>query len=90
MGVLPLEFVRGECRESLGLSGLETFDIEEMEANFVPGRLVKVTAHTTGRGEKTFMTKARIDTPFEWSYYEHGGICSMSCVKCYERSEFRQ
>jgi aconitate hydratase len=40
MGVLPLEFPRGESAESLGLTGDETFDVESPEGK----RQVKVTA----------------------------------------------
>ena len=32
MGVLPLEFTDGETRQSLGLTGFETYDIEGLDA----------------------------------------------------------
>jgi aconitate hydratase len=71
MGVLPLEFVDGQTRESLGLTGLETFVIEGIQA------AVESTGRTRARvkaGDKTFEVRARIDTPVEIEYYKVGGI----------------
>jgi len=74
MGVLPLEFLPGETMKSLGLTGLETFDIEGLADTFVPRRKVKVTARGTDGLTIRFSATARIDTPFEVAYYQHGGI----------------
>ena len=71
MGVLPLQFPAGESHESLGLSGLESFDIEGLERG---ARSVTVTATADDGSVKTFEAKLRIDTPKEWDYFEHGGI----------------
>jgi aconitate hydratase len=71
MGVLPLEFVDGQNRESLGLTGFESFSVEGVPAA-VESRgqsLVRVTADG-----KTFQARVRIDTPVEAEYYRHGGI----------------
>ncbi len=73
MGVLPLEFKKGESRESLGLDGTETFDIA-LPADIKPFADVAVTA-TRADGKKIdFKTRCRIDTPVEVDYYRHGGI----------------
>jgi len=71
MGVLPLEFVAGQTRESLGLTGLETFSIEGVPAavDSCGKSRVKVTADG-----KTFEAVARVDTPVEAEYYRNGGI----------------
>ncbi len=71
MGVLPLEFVDGQTREALGLTGMETFTIEGVKAavESTGKTRVKVTA-----GGKTFEARARIDTPVEIEYYRSGGI----------------
>jgi aconitate hydratase len=66
MGILPLQFPDGEDAESLGLSGKETFDLEQLEDG---ARTLKVTADDTD-----FEARVRIDTPNEWLYYRHGGI----------------
>jgi aconitate hydratase len=70
MGVLPLEFEAGGSRESLGLSGEETFSIAGISDGLAPGKTLAVT---TDSG-KSFNVKARLDTPQEVEYYEHGGI----------------
>ncbi|MEA2351273.1 MAG: aconitate hydratase [Thermoleophilaceae bacterium] len=62
MGVLPLQFPAGETRESLGLTGHETFDVDPLEDG---QRTVSVN---------DFEATVRIDTPNEWEYYRAGGI----------------
>jgi len=74
MGVLPLEFSHRENFKSLGLTGLETFDIEGLAKDFTPRKKVKVQARAADGSVKTFTAIARIDTPFEVAYYQHGGI----------------
>ncbi|MGD2216477.1 MAG: aconitate hydratase AcnA [Gemmatimonadales bacterium] len=70
MGVLPLEFPKGESAESLGLTGEETFEVESPEGK----RQVKVTARKPDGSSVEFDATVRIDTPQEFEYYRHGGI----------------
>jgi len=73
MGILPLEYPAGQNRESLGLTGEETFAIEGVAGKLEPRMTVRVT--TTGAGKAmTFDALVRIDTPDEAEYYRHGGI----------------
>ncbi|MGA8367462.1 MAG: aconitate hydratase AcnA [Candidatus Acidiferrales bacterium] len=74
MGVLPLEFMPGESAESLGLTGLEEFDLEGLARDFEPRKKIRVRARGADSKEKTFTAIARVDTPFEAAYYAHGGI----------------
>ena len=74
MGVLPLEFTNGETRQSLGLTGFETFSIEGMSNDMKPRQTLTVVATAPGGIEKRFTTLSRIDTPEELSYYKNGGI----------------
>ena len=73
MGVLPLQFKPGETAESLGLTGEEVYAIEGLataiQSGFAQGRELTVRA-----GEKMFKAIARIDTPQEVQYFQHGGI----------------
>lgn len=69
MGVIPLEFVNGETRQSLGLTGFEEITIEGMSDQMSPRATLTVKA-----GDKTFQVRSRIDTPEEMNYYRHGGI----------------
>jgi aconitate hydratase len=69
MGVLPLQFKEGESRESLGLTGEETFEITGLEGADRIAREITVRAD-----DKSFTATVRIDTPAEQEYYRHGGI----------------
>jgi len=74
MGVLPLEFASGDTRQSLGLTGFESYTIGGMDGTLQPRATLVVTA-TAGDGSvKTFHARCRIDTPEELQYYIHGGI----------------
>jgi aconitate hydratase len=74
MGVLPLEFLPGENRESLGLTGTETFSLEGVAEGIASTRRANVRAVDAGGGVKTFAVCVRIDTPTEADYYRNGGI----------------
>ncbi len=67
MGVLPLQFMPGETRESLGLTGREEFSILGVEN----GEADEVTVRADG---KEFRARVRLDTPREREYLRHGGI----------------
>ena len=74
MGVLPLELTNGDTRQSLGLTGFETFDIAGLDDSLRPRAPLTVTAKSADGTTKSFKALARIDTPEELSYYKHGGI----------------
>ena len=76
MGVLPTQFLEGQNRESLGLTGFETFDITGIPAavDTCGKELATVTATAQDGTQKTFQVKVRIDTPVEADYYRNGGI----------------
>ncbi len=74
MGVLPLEFADGATRQSLGLTGFETYDIEGLDDTMPPNARLKVRARDASGSEKTFDVLSRIDTPEEAMYYKNGGI----------------
>ncbi len=75
MGVLPLQFVDGQTRESLGLTGQESYLIEGIPAavNSAGKTRAKVTAVHDGTC-KSFEVQVRVDTPVEADYYRNGGI----------------
>ena len=74
MGVLPLEFVNGETRQSLGLTGFETYDIVGLDDALTPRVTLTVNATAVDGTVKSFSARCRIDTPEEMQYYKHGGI----------------
>jgi aconitate hydratase len=67
MGILPLQFMPGESRESLGLTGRETFSITGLEN----GEAHEVTVRAD---DTEFRATLRLDTPREREYLRHGGI----------------
>lgn len=73
MGVLPLQFTKGQSYESLGIDGSETFSISGIEEMIQPRQ--DATLHIT-KNSKTESAKIRVrlDTPMEVEYYRHGGI----------------
>ncbi|WP_226099718.1 aconitate hydratase AcnA [Dickeya oryzae] len=73
MGILPLEFLNGENRQTLSLTGDERIDIRDM-ASVKPGATVMVTL-TRPNGESLIIqTRCRIDTHTELTYFRHDGI----------------
>ncbi len=74
MGVLPLEFAPGESRQSLGLTGFETYEIEGLGEHLQPRAALTVKVTSMDGAVRTFVARCRIDTPEELQYYKHGGI----------------
>ncbi len=73
MGLLPLQFMEGESRETLGLNGNEIFTIEGLNDTIKPHQILTVTAKSDA-GVKSFKVLTRIDTVIEVDYYRHGGV----------------
>jgi aconitate hydratase len=74
MGVLPLQFKEGENAETLGLSGLEVYDIGGIDEDLQPLQDVTVRARDAAGNETVFKATVRIDTPVEVKYFKNGGI----------------
>jgi aconitate hydratase len=73
MGVVPLQFVEGQNRESLGLTGDETFTITGI-ADLQPRQEVEVQVQRADGSASTFRARVRIDTLNELEYFRAGGI----------------
>jgi aconitate hydratase len=74
MGVLPLEFLPGESRTSLGLTGCERFDVTGIAEGLTPGKRLAVRATADNGSTTGFTVIARVDTPDDVEYYRHGGL----------------
>jgi aconitate hydratase len=74
MGVVPLEFPRGQTWQSLGLTGEEMYEVRGLDKSLVPGASFTVVAAAGDGTKKEFACRARIDTPVELEYYRNGGI----------------
>ena len=74
MGVLPLQFLPGQNAATLGLTGLEEYQIAGIAAALTPGQQVTVRARRPDGAETTFSALLRLDTVSEVEYYRNGGI----------------
>jgi len=74
MGVLPLEFPRGQNAASLGLTGAEEFFITGIADGLRPAGEVVVEARRPAGTPIRFGTLVRIDTPEELAAFKAGGI----------------
>jgi aconitate hydratase len=71
MGVLPLEFTKGETRKTYGIDGTETF---EVEGEISAGAALTVNM-TRANGEVvSILVKSRLDTAEEVHVYAAGGV----------------
>lgn len=69
MGIVPLQYLPGQNAETLGLTGLEQFDIN-IPADCQP--LQKISVQTNDG--KKFDVIVRFDTEVDLTYFQHGGI----------------
>ncbi len=74
MGVLPLEFEEDQNRETLGLSGSETYDLLGLSDGMEPGQKLKLRVISEDGTEREVRVISRIDTPNELIYFQHKGI----------------
>jgi aconitate hydratase len=72
MGVLPLQFNKGENADTLGIKGDEVFDISGI-GSLKPGGELHVVAKADEK-ETTFNVISRLDAPIEVEFYKNGGI----------------
>jgi aconitate hydratase len=71
MGIVPLQFKKGENADSLGLTGKEQFEIVLPAVKDMKPGMDVVVKVSNG---KEFLTTLRFDTPVECEYFRHGGI----------------
>jgi len=74
MGVLPLQFKDGDTRDTLGLTGTETFDITGIADGILPRQDVAVKVTYADGSTREITVLCRIDTANEVEYYANGGI----------------
>jgi len=74
MGVLPLQFKDGETRQTLKLTGKETFDLTGLDGGIEPRQDVACTITYEDGATRDIQLLCRIDTGDEIAYYENGGI----------------
>lgn len=74
LGVLPLEYKKGDTAESLGLTGEEHFTFSGIAEGLKPLKEIQVTATNEAGKVIKFNVIARLDSLIEIEYYRNGGI----------------
>ena len=74
MGVLALQFIEGQNRRSLGLTGDEILNIRGLSAPLAPRQQLTVEITRRDGSKDRFPVFCRIDTQNEVNYFLHGGI----------------
>jgi aconitate hydratase len=74
MGVLPLQYMKGDSAEKLGITGKESFTITGIAEDIKPLKKVQVIAKKEDGTVIKFDAIARMDSNIEIEYYRHGGI----------------
>ena len=71
MGVMPLQFMDGTTRQTLGIDGTETFDVKGEPA---PGASLTLVIHRASGESLETPVLCRLDTAEEVSIYSAGGV----------------
>jgi aconitate hydratase len=71
MGVMPLQFEEGTTRQTLGIDGTETFDVEGTAA---PRAQLTLVIHRNNGSTERVPVICRLDTAEEVSIYSAGGV----------------
>jgi aconitate hydratase len=74
MGVLPLQFMPGDDRKSLKLSGDETVDILGLSGELSANQKLNAVIHYPSREQLKIQLLSRLDTRVEVDYYQAGGV----------------
>lgn len=76
MGILPLQFLKGQSAGSLGLTGEECITIHLPE-QVKPRQIIDVAARASDGRVTEFQVLLRFDSAVDADYYRHGGILPM-------------
>lgn len=74
MGVLPLQFMDGQNRQSLALTGNEILSIRGLSDQLQPHQVLEVDVQDITGQQRSFQVLCRIDTLNEVEYFKSGGI----------------
>ena len=88
MGVLPLQFLPTENRQTLNLTGKELYHIIGLEQDLIPGRsrcVIRLRLALTAAPVKR-RSRRRVDrdSHWRWSSTATAASCRTSCAKCCE------
>jgi aconitate hydratase len=69
-----LQFIDGEDLDSIGLTGHEIFNIQNINDRIEPQSMITVIAEKENGEQIEFQVTVRLDTDIEVDYYRNGGI----------------
>ncbi|MGC8460547.1 MAG: aconitate hydratase AcnA [Candidatus Dormibacteria bacterium] len=73
MGILPLEFLPGESRETYAIDGSETFTVRGLDS-LSPRGTVSIEVTRKDGSTLNFDTRCRLDSTTDVDYFANGGI----------------
>ena len=74
MGILPLQLIGGATRKTLGITGLETFDVEGLDQTISAKQNLTLVIHRADGKTDKMDVLCRIDTADEVAYFLNDGI----------------
>ncbi|MBE0575556.1 MAG: aconitate hydratase AcnA, partial [Desulfuromonadales bacterium] len=74
MGILPLQFKKGDDRKTLAIDGSETFDLIGQNTPIEPGQAITLRINCADGSSRELVVTCRIDTANEVQYFQSGGI----------------
>ncbi|MGK2907622.1 MAG: aconitate hydratase AcnA [Desulfuromonadales bacterium] len=74
MGILPLQFKKGDDRKTLAIDGSETFDLLGQKTPIEPGQDITLRINRANGSSQELVVTCRIDTANEEQYFQSGGI----------------
>ena len=74
MGVLPLQFMPGETRKTLHISGSDSIDILGLDGKLTPKQVFEARINRVDGSVDNIQLQSRIDTAVEVEYYQCGGV----------------
>jgi aconitate hydratase len=74
MGIVPLQFQKGDSAESLGLDGTETYNLTGLDRSLSPGAAVELEVEAGDGSRRTIPVVVRVDNLTEIEYLRHGGV----------------
>jgi aconitate hydratase len=74
MGVLPCQLPAGVTAATLGLKGIEEFDLLGLDEKAKPRETVTLIIHRSNATQERVPLVLRLDTPAEIDYVRSGGI----------------
>jgi aconitate hydratase len=74
MGVLPLQFMPGEDRKTLNITGSDSIDILGLDGELTPKQVFDARITRADGSVNSIRLQSRIDTAVEVEYYLSGGV----------------